>query len=154
VKRLILIATLFMAVISCSRSSEVANNEKVAKAEKELRQLERSLITAVQRKDTETLSRIWSDEYLGTAPDGRVVSKNDLLAAVKGGAIEIESMELDDLRLRLFGDVAVLTGRADVKAAVDKEDYSGSYRGTGIFIKRAGHWEVIGVLVGPMKRCP
>ena len=153
-KRLILISSLLLASVSCSSSKQAAvNNQSVAQAEQELRQLERSLIAAIQRKDSEKLDRIWADEYLGTAPDGRVVTKADLISAVKGGAIALESLEVDDLRLRLFGDVAVMTGHARVKANVDNEDYSGSYRGTGIFIKRQGHWEVAGVQVGPAKRC-
>ena len=65
----------------------------------------------------------------------------------------LESLEVDDLRVRLFDNVAVMTGHARVKASVDNEDYSGSYRGTGIFIKRRGSWEVVGVQVGPTKKC-
>ena len=152
-KRPLLIGVLLVASLSCSGSKEVTNNQSSEQAEKELRQLERNLIIAIQRKDTESLSRIWADEYLGTAPDGRVASKADLIAAIKGGAIALESLEVNDLRVRLFDDVAVLTGHALVKANVDNEDYSGSYRGTGIFIKRLGRWEVIGVQVGPTKRC-
>lgn len=153
-KRFMLISSLLLASVSCSSSEQAAvNNLSVAQAEQELRQLERSLIAAIQRKDTEKLNRIWADEYLGTAPDGRVVNKADLISAVKGGAIALESLEVDDLRVRLFGDVAVMTGHARVTANVDNEDYSGSYRGTGIFIKRQGRWEVVGVQVGPAKRC-
>ncbi len=139
-----------MLSLSCSKSHDMISQ---ADAEKELRQLEASLVAAIQRKDTDKLNLIWADEYLGTAPDGRVVSKPELMSAVKTGLIEIESIELDDLKLRLLGDVAVLTGHAEVKASVEKEDYSGSYRGTGIFIKRDGRWQVIGVQIGPTKRC-
>jgi ketosteroid isomerase-like protein len=152
--RFMLICSLLLASMSCLSNKQAAvNNQSVARAEQELQQLERSLIAAIQRKDSEKLDRIWADEYLGTAPDGRVVTKADLISAVKGGAIALESLEVDDLRVRLFGDVAVMTGHARVKANVDNEDYSGSYRGTGIFIKRDGGWEVVGVQVGPAKRC-
>ena len=149
-KRSFLISALLVASLSCSVGKE---SQTVAQAERELRQLERNLISAIQAKDTEKLKRIWADEYLGTAPDGRVVNREDLLSAVKGGALALESLEVDDLRVRLFGDVAVMTGHAAVKASVDNEDYSGSYRGTGIFIKRQGRWEVIGVQVGPTRKC-
>lgn len=148
-KRSFLITALIVASLSCS----VAKENQVALAERELRQLERNLISAIKAKDTEKLKRIWADEYVGTAPDGRVVTKDDLLSAVTGGALALESLEVDDLRVRLFGDVAVMTGHAVVKASVDNEDYSGSYRGTGIFIKRQGRWEVIGVQVGPTRKC-
>lgn len=149
-KSFLLLSALVVGSLSCSMGRE---NQSVSKAERELRQLERSLLAAIQAKDTEKLKLIWADEYLGTAPDGRVVNKADLLSAVKGGALALESLEVADLRVRLFGDVAVMTGHAAVKARVDNEDYSGSYRGTGIFIKRQGRWEVIGVQVGPTRKC-
>jgi ketosteroid isomerase-like protein len=150
-KRLVLITALLAFALSCSAAKP--DNQSIAQTEKELRQLERNLITAVQRKDGEALSRIWAEEYLGTAPDGNVVTKSDLMAAVKNGAIQIEAFEIDDQRVRVFGDFAVITGHALVKGRVYGEDYSGSYRGTGVYIKRGGRWEVIGVHVGPDKKC-
>jgi hypothetical protein len=152
-KRVIMISCFLLVSMSCWGRGAL-QNQSVEQAERELRQLERSLIVAIQRKDTEKLNRIWADEYLGTAPDGRVVSKADLISAVTAGALVLESLEVDDLRVRLFDDVAVMTGHAVVKANVDNEDYSGSYRGTGIFIKRQGRWEVIGVQVAYDRRCP
>ncbi|HYE65622.1 MAG TPA: nuclear transport factor 2 family protein [Pyrinomonadaceae bacterium] len=154
-KRVMWVVLMLAATLSCSGRKEVVSNEEsVRQAEKELRQLELKLLTAIQRKDMETLSRIWADDYLGTAPNGIVVNKYDLMTAVKEGAIVLESLDLDDLRVRLFDDVAVMTGHAHVKGRVDNEDYSGSYRGTGIFIKRDGRWQAIGVHVGPDKKCP
>lgn len=115
----------------------------------EIMQAERRLVVSVQRKDMAALDQIWAEEYLGTAPNGRVVTKADLMSAVKGGAIELEQIEFSDLKLRLFGNIGIVTGRADVKAKVDSEDFSGSYRGTGIFIKREDGWHPIGVHVSP-----
>jgi ketosteroid isomerase-like protein len=116
---------------------------------KEIMKAERRLVVSVQRKDLDALNQIWADEYLGTAPNGRVVSKADLMAAVKGGAIELENIEFDDMKLRLFGNIGVVTGRAEVKARVSGEDFSGAYRGTGIFVKREDGWHPVGVHVSP-----
>src|SRR5687767_3152430 len=66
----------------------------------EIMQAERRLVVSVQRKDMAALDQIWADEYLGTAPNGRVVTKADLMSAVKGGAIELEQIEFSDLKLR------------------------------------------------------
>lgn len=138
------------SLISCSVHSSDANTQSPDEVKRELTQLERRLIVAVQRKDMDTLDQIWAKEYFGTAI-GRTVNKGDLMSAVQGGAIQMDSLDTDDLYVRLFGngDVAVMTGHAMVKAKVDEADYSGSYRGTGIFIKRDGRWQIAGIQVGP-----
>ncbi|HEY3027305.1 MAG TPA: nuclear transport factor 2 family protein [Pyrinomonadaceae bacterium] len=131
------------------RASTVAETETPEQVRQELVQLERRLIVAVQRKDMDTLNEIWAPEYFGTAPTGRTVTKADLMSAVKGGAIQLDTLDTDGLYVRLFGDVAVMTGHAQVKSIVSGEDLSNSYRGTGIFVKRNGRWQIAGVHVGP-----
>lgn len=146
--RIGIVITLMILSISCVQQRKtVAETETPEQVLQELKKLQISLVAAVQRKDTEALARLWAEEYLGTGPNGRVVTRDDLMAAVKGGAIELDTLDIDDLRIRLFGDVAVLTGHATVKATVDGEDFSGSYRGTGVYLKRDGRWVTVGVQV-------
>ena len=147
------IVVFAMSWLSCASPPSDATRQSPEEVKRELMQLERRLIVAVQRKDMDTLNQIWAEDYFGTAI-GRTVRKRDLMAAVEGGAIEIEALDADDLYVRLFGngDVAVMTGHAAVRAKVSGEDYGGSYRGTGIFVKRRGRWEIAGVQVGPDRR--
>jgi ketosteroid isomerase-like protein len=135
---------------ACTRHRPtVADTDTTEEVRRQLVQLERRLIVAVQRKDMDTLNEIWAPEYFGTAPTGRTVNKADLMAAVKDGVIQLDRLDTDGLYVRLFGDVAVMTGQAQVKSIVAGEDLSNSYRGTGIFIKRNGRWQIAGVHVGP-----
>lgn len=139
---------LFAAIFatSCATAPTTDDAEKV---KGELAALERRLIAAVQRKDMTTLAEIWDDDYFGTAPNGVTVRKKDLMAAVQDGVIVIDSIEPEDLFVRLFGDVAVMTGKAAVKAKVVEDEISADVRGTGIFVRRNGKWKIAGVHVGP-----
>lgn len=153
--RVFLLAVSLLLSLSCSTISKKPGSdpESINKALKEILQLEFRLSTAIQHKDADTLNVLWNDDYLLTGPDGRVVTKAELISAVGDATLEEDSLQLEDLRLRLFDNVAILTGRAVAKIRVAGEDYSGSYRGTGILIKRQGRWQVIGVHVGPDQRC-
>jgi hypothetical protein len=133
-------------LLSCTSAPQTDDPEKV---KAELAAVERRLIMAVQRKDLATLDEIWDDNYLGTAPNGRVVSKADLMAAVNDNVIQIQTLEPDDLYVRMFDDVAVMTGKAAVKATVVNEEVNTNVRGTGIFVRRNGKWKIVGVHVGP-----
>ncbi len=148
---LIVFCTIAFSSACAESRKTVAETETPEQVLQDLKKMQVSLVAAVQRKDTDALAQLWADEYIGTAPNGRVVTRNDLMSAVKGGAINLEALDIDDLRIRLFGDVAVLTGHAQVKATVNGEDYSGSYRGTGVYVKRDGRWQAVGVQVAPDK---
>lgn len=152
-KRIISIYVLALFCFSCGNTEATATFAE-QEALKEIMQAERRLVVSVQRKDLDALRQIWADEYLGTAPNGRVVNKADLMAAVEGGAIELDDIQFDDLKLRLFGNIGIVTGLAKVKAKVSEEDFSGTYRGTGIFIKREDGWHPVGVHVSPAEWTP
>lgn len=151
--KIIVIALSIMVFFaaSCSQKPAASTPADAEQVKKELQDLERRLIVAVQRKDMDTLNDIWLDEYFGTAPNGQTVRKKDLMEAVKDGVIKVESIEPEDLYVRLFGDgtVAVMTGKTAVVATVLDEPYKANVRGTGIFVKRDGKWHIGGVHVGP-----
>lgn len=148
---LIALSVLALFSLSCSRATQTSAPGDPEQVKKELAALERRLIVAVQRKDLDTLNEIWLDEYFGTAPNGQTVTKKDLMEAVKDGVIKVESIEPEDLYVRLFGEgtVAIMTGKTSVTATVLDAPYSANVRGTGIFVKRDGKWHIAGVHVGP-----
>ena len=70
------------------------------------------------------------------------------MAAVKDGVIQLTGWTRRSLRAsvrRRGGD----DRPGAVKSIVAGEDLSNSYRGTGIFVKRNGRWQIAGVHVGP-----
>nr|MBA3766029.1 nuclear transport factor 2 family protein [Acidobacteriota bacterium] len=49
----------------------------------------------------------------------------------------------DRLKVRVYGETAVVTGRATVKGKYKGMDISGQYRYTHVFVKQRGHWLVV-----------
>src|ERR1700694_141497 len=49
-------------------------------------------------------------------------------------------MNIPDMVVRVYGDAAVVTARADVKGHQLGEDFSGPYRYTRVWVRRTGHW--------------
>jgi len=45
--------------------------------------------------------------------------------------------------VRLYGDTAVVTARADVKGRQLGEDFSGPYRYTRVWVRRNGRWQTV-----------
>lgn len=112
-------------------------------AEQEVKDALSQLREAQRKGDTVALERFLADDYAFTNPFGQVMSKTETLSDLKSGRIKFETMSMDDLRVRLYGDTAVATGHVTLKGHRDERDISGQYRGTWVFVKNDGRWQVV-----------
>jgi hypothetical protein len=63
------------------------------------------------------------------------------MESFKSGAIKIESLSTRDVKVQLYGNVAVETGELINKASRDGRDTSGTYRFTRVWVNRNGTWQ-------------
>jgi ketosteroid isomerase-like protein len=111
--------------------------------EQELITLEHGWAEAGVKKDSAFFDRILADEFTGTDPEGNVATKAQYLAEMKSGEYVLASFVQDDVKVRTYGDAAVVTGRATVKGQYKGEEASGQYQWTDTFIKRDGRWQCV-----------
>jgi hypothetical protein len=92
--------------------------------------------------DVAANQRIVADDYLGTEPDGRRITKADVLAEVKAGdALESNRLNEDDVKIRFYGNVAVVNGSESWKRKPDGK--TGRFIWTDVFVNRNGKWQVV-----------
>jgi len=123
-----------------------------APAEKELMDVENHWGEATVKGDVQALERLYAEEYLAIDPAGATFTKAQDIANVKSGNFKLATYKLDELKVRLHGEVAVVTGRNTIKATYMGKDISGAYRFTDVFVKRGGRWQALttqGTLVAP-----
>jgi ketosteroid isomerase-like protein len=108
--------------------------------EQAITQLERDWVAAIVKKDTATIDRLLADDFSGATDDQRY-SKADAIEDVKTGTHE--SLDLDNIRVRVFGDTALATMGQTEKSHHGKEDFSGHYLFTNVWLKRNGEWRVV-----------
>lgn len=111
--------------------------------EQELMRLEREWVQAGIKRDASVLDRIEADDYTFTAPEGMVFTKAQDMATITSGDLTVESADIDDMKVRLYGDTAVVTGRLTMKGRYKGKDISGQYRGTDVFVKQGGRWRAV-----------
>lgn len=110
--------------------------------ERQVRQLEEDLIEAFRRNDTATLERILADDFVFTDPRGASITKDFWLADLRSGAFSFESVEIEDVRVRLAGDAALVTGLVTLKARSRAGGYNGQFGVVDVYMKRAGRWQL------------
>ena len=69
----------------------------------------------IRASDADALDGFLADDWIVVDPDGGVIDKARFLEVIKSGALSHESMESTDLRVRLYGDTAVVTGLTATK---------------------------------------
>jgi uncharacterized protein (TIGR02246 family) len=132
--------TLSGPVATTAQSAQNSNNKN---AEQAIRQLMSELSNAQQKGDTATLDRIWADDFTFTNSSGEVQTKAQRMAEIKSGELKFESLSRDDVQVRVYGDAAVVTSRGTVKGQRRGQDISGQSRGTSVYVKKQGRWQVV-----------
>jgi len=111
--------------------------------EQELIKLENEWADAWVKSDVAFNDRIMADDFTWTSPWGWVVTKADNLTLIKSGEDVITSWVLADMKARVYGDAAVVTGRNTVKETYKGKDISSQNRWTHTWVRRAGRWQCV-----------
>src|ERR1044071_58774 len=110
----------------------------------ELNQLEQRLIKAWVELDRETINSILADDWAVIDPAGRVLTKAQVPEeCFESGVRKIESGAIDDVKVRLFGEVAVVTGRTIAEGSYQGANVSEKLRFTDVCVKRGDDWQVV-----------
>lgn len=110
---------------------------------REIVEMERQAKEASLRRDAEFPQRTLADDYVAITPLGQVTTKREAVSARKSGQLRYDTIDVSDMVVRLYGDTAIVTARADVKGHQLGEDFSGPYRYTRVWVRRAGHWQAV-----------
>jgi ketosteroid isomerase-like protein len=111
--------------------------------EQALMQMERDWTDASLKKDATAMDKIVADDWIGLDFQGKSVTKAQIIAEMKSGASSSTSIDLADMKVRVFGDTAVVTGGDTEKSTYKGKDSSGKYVWTDVFMKRNGRWQAV-----------
>jgi hypothetical protein len=111
--------------------------------EQQLKKLEIQYADAGVKKDVAVLDRVLADDFTETAPDGVVYTKAENMASLKSGEDVIFSYAYSDMKVRVYGDTAVVTYVDKQKETFKGRDVSGTSRWTDTWVKRGGSWQCV-----------
>lgn len=143
-KHFLLAASLLIAASMPALAQTTAKAEPNNVAEQTVLKLTQEWIAAEEHIDREVLNRIIADDFLGTGPMGTTVSKTDVIPAEGSGGHGLAISGLD-IKVRVFGDTAIVTGRG-----VPKVNDRPELRFTVVFVKRADRWQMVAGHLSPV----
>lgn len=112
--------------------------------EAELIELQQRLVQAWLTGDRTMVERLIAPEWISTGPDGSTTDRATVLAQVFETAVhKIRGLEIDDVKVRAFGDAAVVTGRTHGLGEFEGSGYDVIIRFTDTFVRREGRWQAV-----------
>jgi ketosteroid isomerase-like protein len=141
---------LSMAVLAGCAAAAAATPEE------ELRQLERDWCTASMTADAAGISKILADDYSGVTSRGIKQTKAEALADLKDPQSSVDSCGETDVKVRLYGDTAVVTGLGSRSGTAKGVAYTDRrILWTDTFVRKAGRWQCVasqGTLVASQQK--
>lgn len=143
-KYFLLATSLLIAASMPALAQTTAKPEANNVAEQTVLKLTQEWLAAEEHIDRDVLNRIIADDFLGTGPMGTTVSKTDVIPAEGTGGHGLAISGLD-IKVRMFGDTGIVTGRG-----VPKEKDRPELRFTVVFVKRADRWQMVAGHLSPV----
>src|SRR5262245_41470241 len=103
--------------------------------EKEILEVEKVFVDAIARNDSEAIERFVADDWIIVNADGGIIERQRFLDVIRSGTLTHDVMEADDVRVRVYGDSAVVTAVARSKGKFMGQEFTTYERSTDFFVK-------------------
>jgi|SRR5215468_2354620 len=123
--------------------TQVPTSSAALSAEQEIRSLEEARNQAIVHGDASALEQMTADDYTFITLRGELRTKAEIVKGFRSGSFKYDSREISDLKIRVYGNTAVVTGRSTQKGRENGKDYNGDYRFTRVYVKQNGRWVTV-----------
>ena len=134
-----LFVTCLLTVATCCVAQSTRQNL--------LKALDQQRFTALIQKDTLALSQLLANDLIYTHSNGVVESKAAFIHSIATGRWNYQTIATDSIRIRFYGPVAILTGRARVTLLIANQPTPVTMLYTDVWHNRAkgkrANWQLI-----------
>jgi len=145
-QRILLMSVFAIALVSLAKAQGTVD-KKVEAGDEEKRsavlKVEDEVNQALLHGDAAALSRIYADDLAYTNERGEILDKSQVLAGLQTGNIKLPTMDHDDIRLHVYGNTVVLTGRSNSTLQYKGRISKGPRRFTNVYVKLDGQWRLV-----------
>lgn len=109
----------------------------------ELERLETVWNEAHEHGDADVLEKLWADDMEVAVPKMPILTKADALKFARSGRMKFLSYRTSDIRIRLYDNAAVVTGRLQRTRSMNGQEISDDWRFTKTYVREVGQWRVV-----------
>jgi len=108
-----------------------------------VRALELKWTESYKQRSIDILSSLLAEDFVITIEDGSVYSKAGYISHSADPTVEVQLAELSDLKVRMHGDTAIVTGAYHERGESKGKAYEYRDRFTDVWMKIGGKWQVV-----------
>jgi ketosteroid isomerase-like protein len=145
----LLAALLFCPAMLSAQVPLAPKKDRVITAEMEVEgvelvALEKETAHAMSLNNSSFFQRVYSDDFVGTAPTGELRDRHSLVAAIQNSDIKYSSFIASDIHVRIYGPTAVVTCTWSTRGVQHGRNFSRQYRVIHVYLNNsAGGWKVV-----------
>lgn len=98
---------------------------------------------AMIRNDADAIGQYMADDWIIIGSDGSVGDKAAFLGLVKSGTLSHDIMESNDLRVRVYGETAVVTAQGISGGKYQGRAFHEVERSTCVFVRHQRTWKCV-----------
>src|SRR6202051_3913786 len=136
-----MIPRLSLVLLVCLTIPLAAQEPSGAAAQ--VRKLEEKWTAAYKERQINILSSLLAEDFVITVEDGNTYSKEGYITHSADPSVKVEVAELMDLRVRVRGNLAVVTGAYHERGTSNRKPYEYHDRLTDVWVKVGSNWQVI-----------
>ena len=123
-------------------------------AEQEVVRLADAWATAELRGDAAFLERTLADDFIGIGPLGFMLTRQEWLARHRSGDLKYDAFNLDEVKVRVYNDAAIVTCRQIQNGAYQGNSIKAQFRTTLVFVTQQGQWRLASLHLSPIGQAP
>jgi ketosteroid isomerase-like protein len=132
------VAAILFSLCAPARAQHPRRNDQY---KHQVEQLEQEWRTAELNGNVDAMGKLLSDDFVGINMSGQVVTKMQLLEWMSRRRTVLTRINLDDMKL--LGQTAIVTSRAEVEGTNEGVPVHGNYRYTRVYTRTAsGAWQI------------
>jgi uncharacterized protein (TIGR02246 family) len=127
--------------------TENKQSKRPGRSEQQVMALNHAWAEAITKGDAATLGRILADDVIVTSGRGEIRSKaaeiRDSAGPPDPDFVWIRPFTTEDVRVKIYRDAAVVTGRARWGFRYKGQEVNQDRRYTHVYVKRQGQWRIV-----------
>jgi ketosteroid isomerase-like protein len=121
-------------------------------AVEQLTRMEHQFAEAALERDISSLEKLLAPDFVGVDPRGTELTRAQVLANLQSPDRQITSLRHENVRVRLFGDTAVVLAVTVVRGEYNGQEVAGEFPYMRVWVKRQGEWRAIATQSSAMAR--
>lgn len=125
----LLLAPVAAFAVSPTEQSATAAEQEVAKA--------------LLANDADAVGRLLADDWVVVSTYGGMADRDAFLGVIKSGQFTRKTLELSDIRVKLYGNTAVVTSKLHTSGMIMGKPFDVPERQTDVLIWQDGGWKSV-----------